>query len=435
MHYVPIETILVAETRQRRHFDDTALETLANSIISRGLLHPITIRNDTPQLVAGERRLRAVARIYAKGLAFTCNGTSVPSGTVPCLKLCDLDSFSLEEAELEENVIRVDLTWQDRANAEARLHALRSKQASERGETQSLIATAREILGSEPTNSNPAVDLRESIILNDFLSDPEVAKAGSRKEALNIAKKKLAAEFRSALAQQFDISSGNENVALLGNCRQLLANWSPGLPLFDVIITDPPYGINAHKMSAMSGSEAGNTHTYDDTIENAKDVWHSILSNGFRITAPDAALYMFCDFRYFQLLHNLARECNWTPWPTPIIWHKPGGGMLGDSQHGPRKSYEVILFAYKGDMRTTGTYLDVIVMSGGDSSLHAAAKPPALYAELLKRSCVPGMRVLDPCMGSGPIFPAANTLNLRATGIEVVQEHFETALSRINDKE
>jgi hypothetical protein len=38
-------------------------------------------------------------------------------------------------------------------------------------------------------------------------------------------------------------------------------------------------------------------------------------------------------------------------------------------------------------------------------------------------------------MGSGPVFPAANLLHLTATGIELIPEHFQTALSRINEKE
>lgn len=82
-----------------------------------------------------------------------------------------------------------------------------------------------------------------------------------------------------------------------------------------------------------------------------------------------------------------------------------------------------------------GAYNDVIIMNGGDSILHAAAKPPALYAELLRRSTVPGMKVLDPCAGSGPIFVAANMLNLTADGIEVSMQHAATALSRINVKD
>jgi len=435
VRYVPITQIIVSETRQRRSFDPTSLATLANSIASRGLLHPITVRNGSTELVAGERRLRAIAELARNNVQITCNGLAVPCGSVPVLELGDLDALAIEETELEENVIRADLTWQERANAEARLHTLRQKQAAEVGERQTLRATAAEIhnVPLELAVGDRITDLRESIMLDGFMNDPEVAGASTRKEALNIVKKKLAAEFRNALALTHN-ASATDHVALMGDSRTILAGLTDP-DGFDLIITDPPYGIEAHKMSAMSNSEAGTQHAYDDTRESAESVWQAICFEGFRLCKPDAILYMFCDFRFFDTLKTIATCAGWNPWPTPLIWHKPTGGMLGDIQHGPRKSYETILLARKGDMRTTGCFLDVITMQGGDSSLHAAAKPPALYAELLRRYALPGMRVLDPCMGSGTIFPAANKLNLKATGIEIVPEHFQTALSRIDAKD
>ena len=436
MHYVPIDQIIVAPDRQRREFTTSALETLANSIARRGLLHPVTLRNDSPQLVAGERRLRAIARLHAEGTQFTCNGTVVPSGTVPCLRLSEADALTLEETELEENVIRTDLTWQERANAEARLHGLRSQQAEQLGETQSLAETAKE-LGESAHKGNDIRDLRESILLNTFLDDPDVAGAQSRREALNIVKRKVASEFRSQLVAQHAAGPKSQHVALLGSCIDLLPRMAldTSLPRVDLIITDPPYGINAHKMTALSGSEAGTKHHYDDTLENAKAVWETIFRDGFALAAPDAVLYMFCDFRHWNTLLQLATCAGWTPHQRPLIWHKPTGGMLGDSSHWPRMHYETILLCMKGDMRTRGIASDVITMNGGDSALHAAAKPPALYVELLNRYALPGMHVLDPCAGSGPVFPAANALSLRATAIEIDETHFQTTLSRIDARE
>jgi ParB family transcriptional regulator, chromosome partitioning protein len=51
----------------RKHFDETALEELAQSIAARGLLQPIVVRTAPPgivgyQIVAGERRWRAAQR-------------------------------------------------------------------------------------------------------------------------------------------------------------------------------------------------------------------------------------------------------------------------------------------------------------------------------------------------------------------------------------
>jgi DNA modification methylase len=262
-----------------------------------------------------------------------------------------------------------------------------------------------------------------------------VAKAKSRPEALNIAKKKLLAEFTAKLAEQYIENKGGEcpHTLFMDSCLTILPNLDPGI--FDVIITDPPYGIDAHKMSPLSGSMAGTQHEYTDDYEYAFGIWECIFKEGVRISKENCAIYMFCDFQHYHEIALLAASYGWKVWDRPIIWHKPGGGMLGDIQHGPRRSYETILFAYRGDKRTMGAFNDVVILNGGDSILHAAAKPPALYAELLRRSSVPGMIILDPCAGSGPVFVAANMLNLTATGIEVSRQHAATALSRINNKE
>ncbi|RYD58861.1 MAG: ParB/RepB/Spo0J family partition protein, partial [Sphingomonadales bacterium] len=48
----------------RRHFDEDALDDLAQSIRTRGLIQPIVVRPDghSYQIVAGERRWRAAQR-------------------------------------------------------------------------------------------------------------------------------------------------------------------------------------------------------------------------------------------------------------------------------------------------------------------------------------------------------------------------------------
>lgn len=62
---------------------------------------------------------------------------------------------------------------------------------------------------------------------------------------------------------------------------------------------------------------------------------------------------------------------------------------------------------------------------------HAAQKPVDLYRELLSRTCLPGDSVFDPFAGSGPIFPAAHGLKVRATGIERDQASYGIAVKRV----
>lgn len=301
------------------------------------------------------------------------------------------------------------------------------------GQKQTFTATAQELKGDTPITPQDLTDVRNATILRPFLNDPDVAKAGSEREALSIARKKLAHEFQAALAKSFDLTKANTpHILVHGAASDVMPRLESGK--FDCILVDPPYGIDAHKMVPMSGSQSGVIHEYNDTFDYAYGIWQTIFQEGARVCKEAAHIYMFCDFRHFTTLTALAKGFGWDVWDTPIIWHKPGGGNLGDSSRGPRKSFETILFARRGDRRVTGVYLDVIVKNAADTALHAAAKPVDLYVDLLRRTCVPGDKVLDPCSGSGPIFPAANRLRLVATGVEKSHTHYATALQRLREQ-
>jgi DNA modification methylase len=96
--------------------------------------------------------------------------------------------------------------------------------------------------------------------------------------------------------------------------------------------------------------------------------------------------------------------------------------MLPRAEHGPRRNYECILYAIKGAKRVNFVANDVIPVPSERGGGTAARKPVKLFEELLRRSCLPGDLVLDPCAGSGPIFDAAQNLECFATGIELNEE-------------
>ena len=63
---VPIELIRANPKNPRKHFSETELDDLANSIRERGIIQPIVVRQargaDTFEIIAGERRWRAAQR-------------------------------------------------------------------------------------------------------------------------------------------------------------------------------------------------------------------------------------------------------------------------------------------------------------------------------------------------------------------------------------
>ena len=67
LKHVSIQKIVPSPFQKRRYFNDEKLKDLALSITTDGLIEPIIIRpkNKQYELIAGERRLRAVKK-YTK---------------------------------------------------------------------------------------------------------------------------------------------------------------------------------------------------------------------------------------------------------------------------------------------------------------------------------------------------------------------------------
>src|ERR1700690_2674512 len=119
--------IIVPEGRQRTEFDPKAHQDLKTSIEENGLLNAINVKAEDGKwvLVAGERRLRAISDIFDLGGSFRHAGEPVPAGFVPFTPLGQLSPLDAEVIELEENIRREDLSWQDKAMATARVMAIR----------------------------------------------------------------------------------------------------------------------------------------------------------------------------------------------------------------------------------------------------------------------------------------------------------------------
>ena len=105
---LPVSSLAPHPGQPRRHFDEAALDDLAQSIAARGLIQPIVVRphGHSYQIVAGERRWRAAQRARLH---------EVP---VIVRELSDAEAM---EIALVENIQRQDLNAIEEAEAYSRL--------------------------------------------------------------------------------------------------------------------------------------------------------------------------------------------------------------------------------------------------------------------------------------------------------------------------
>lgn len=419
MHFISAASIIIPENRQRKAFPPEKNEELKQSLQTKGILNPITLRSDGKTLVAGERRLRAMIELHQEDKAFTCNSQLVPSGQIPFTFLGELSELEIEEAELEENIVRLDISWQEKALAIARLQTLRQQQAAEKGESHTTSDLIEELTG---TREGSTV-IRDTLHIAKYLDVPEVAKAKTQKEATQIIKKKLELEHRQRKAEEFKKEKSVHDI-MHGDSLSIM-NQMGDTGLFNLLLTDPPYGVNADNF----GSQAGVEHNYKDTLENALHLYEQLAIESFRLCAPEAHAYVFCDFSMFQQVSLSFSLAGWEVWPKPLIWSKRNG-MLPRPEHGPRYTYEVILYAIKGNKKTLCVKPDILDYGQVQNQLHAAEKPVDLLRDLISRSCVPGDTILDPFAGSGSTMEAAFLENCLSTSIELNSDNYNICLER-----
>lgn len=434
MKLIPLSSIQISSNRQRREFSPDALVELRESIEDLGLFHPLVIREtpDGPILVAGERRLRALTEMAQLGIPLFYNNELIPAGLAPTVSLGELSPLEAEAAELDENIRRQDLSWQERAAAIARLHALRVRQAEAGGlPPQSIAATAEEVHGR--ADGDYHADIRRSVIVAKHLDNAAVAKAKSIDDAYKILKREESTARNVELAASVGATlTRHSHTAHNADAIEWMATQPSGQ--FDVILTDPPFGMDAHEFGDGAGRFIGIDHQYNDTYDHWLALMTTFSYESFRLAKPLAHLYLFCDIDRFHELREMFQLAGWWVHRTPIINYKPDGNRVPWPEHGPRRQWEMLLYAVKGKRPTLTIQPDVIETRMKEQTYgHGAQKPVALYQDLLKRSCRPGDRVFDPFAGTGTIFPAAHELKLIATGIEQDPAYYGICLKRLEE--
>jgi DNA modification methylase/ParB-like chromosome segregation protein Spo0J len=444
LKFIPVDKILVAPNRQRKVFDESKNTELVESLQHGevGLQNALVIRtegkgkNEAYYLISGERRLRAIRDIYSLGGALKYLGQSVSDGLAPCVDVGDISTLARMEAELEENILRVDLTWQERAAATNSLWELRKAQAERDGKSApTVVQLAAEVTATKAQLSGqydgPAARVRREAILANHLDDPDVMKAKTSKEAFDILKKKETRAKNAELAKTVG-ASFSSTLHQLHNADCLV--WMSTAPAdqYAVILTDPPYGMGADEFGDSGGATAG-AHGYDDSEEVLYDIMKEFPKLSYRLAAPDAHMYLFCDLDQFHYIKQELENAGWRVFRTPLIWSKPSGFRAPWPNKGPHRTYETILYAMKGNRETNRMGNDVLEFGVDKNVGHNAQKPVALFTELLARSARPGDKVLDPFCGSGTIFAAADSLQCYATGIELDDSFYGLAAKRLGE--
>jgi site-specific DNA-methyltransferase (adenine-specific) len=191
----------------------------------------------------------------------------------------------------------------------------------------------------------------------------------------------------------------------LGDCREIL----PYLPKVDLVLADPPYGID-YQFTRRIEWQRKDKIVGDDAFP----LWI------FDEIKPSNAMFVWCRW---DTLSSLPKP------KSLIVWDKCSHSM-GDLQHEFGRSWEACAFYVGPNHRFIYRPIDMIRCPkiSPDNLKHPNEKPVGAISPLIKSH--DGL-ILDPFMGSGTTLVAAKQLHRQAIGIEIEERYVEIAVKRL----
>jgi len=416
--YERIDPTKIIINRDKRHRREINVDDLLLSIPDKGILHPLIITEEFV-LVTGERRLTAALKL---GLE-----------TVPVRFSNTLTPIELELIELEENVKRKDLSWQESVNAIRRLHDAYSALNPKWSGAQ----TARYV-GLDPAHVTRMLDVSRN------MDKDIVSGASGLASAFNVIARSNERKIADALgsitdlgAKLFDKPPAPGDLptppAPLSAPESIIhgsfLEWAPkydGQP-FNFIHCDFPFGINvfAGKQANTKGE-----HDYDDKPDLYWELIDCLCENLNRLVSNSAHIMFWFPFDYYTAtLERFRKKAPSLAFQNvPLIWTKSDNiGILPDPKRGPRRITEQAFIASRED-RFIVRSVSNSYPAPTDKAWHPSTKPEPMLRYYFGMFVDENTRLLDPTCGSGSALRAAESLGAaHVFGLEKDKEHFEGA--------
>lgn len=212
----------------------------------------------------------------------------------------------------------------------------------------------------------------------------------------------------------------------LADCRDVLPSLEPA----DLVLTDPPYGIEAGAAVWRRGGHA---------IEDWGEAGHNVTVADWRGLLVVAADAYFVEFGMngpepSAALTAAHRDAGWTPWRNfALVKSAPAPTPRPTLVSG----FELALMSYRGKRPWYGTgyvpdrWIGLTPNRRGEG-VHPTQKPEEALRQIIGALSPPGGLVLDPFAGSGSTLRAAKHMGRRAIGCEIDETHCETIAERLS---
>lgn len=193
------------------------------------------------------------------------------------------------------------------------------------------------------------------------------------------------------------------------DCRDVL----PQLETFDLLLTDPPYGIDVAKTGKIGGNNLGVVKDYRKSNWDKKTPSKLLLDLIFKTSK----MKIVFGGNYFEF----------PPSSCWLVWDKDNSGNWADCELAWTNFKKAVR---KFKWRWNG----MIQERGGDKKenrVHPTQKPLPLMQWCIKQAGDGINTIFDPFMGSGTTLVAAKLEGKQAVGIELDESYCESAAKRL----
>jgi len=431
--YVDRREIRVGE-RFRTEYKD--IEALAASIKNFGLLQYPVLDQDN-NLVAGGRRLQAM-----EALGWT---------KIPITRKSGVSELRLREMELEENIQRVNLTWQEDTKLRQQILKIKQEIYGVKGAGKSSTGiSANEIavgMGESPSSFSADVRLAEAMDVIPGLSDCK-DKASAFKMMKQLYEKLLVDELETRRQDSPHTLSTAVTKAdawfkigdAITELEQTTENQGWGF-----IDVDTPYAIDLMNIKKGDSDDLLIKHNYLEwTPENYVRDCTRTAKELYRLAAPDCFMVWWFAIQWYQPLYQLLTQCaeknpefSWNVRPVPGVWYAKGGSQTNAPETNLASSYEAFFICSKGkpaiQQRGRANVFEFQKLSP-DKKIHPTEKPIELYAELLRTFARPSTPCYSAYLGSGVAIRAALSLGMQLEGRDLNEEVKKRFLCKVQEE-
>jgi site-specific DNA-methyltransferase (adenine-specific)/modification methylase len=183
----------------------------------------------------------------------------------------------------------------------------------------------------------------------------------------------------------------------------------PTLGKFDLLLTDPPYGIGASSKKFINGTSKTEKNYYEDVCWDIATPDKEVIDR--MISMAETSIVW--GGNYFDL----------PPTRCFLVWDK--------TIHG--NSYADCEYAWTSQNANARIKPLNMVSCNLDGRVHPTQKPLALMQWCITQAKNNPQTVFDPFMGSGTTGVACANMGRRFTGIEREVKYFDIACKRIDD--